>query len=49
METSYIALVMDSNNDLLVYKGKGMPSQEEAEIIKTDGSLKNCHGEFVTS
>ena len=40
MNVSYIALVMDSNDDLLVYKGKGRPSREESEMIKTDGSLK---------
>ena len=38
MEMYYIALVMDINNDLIVYKWKGRPSWEEADIIKTDGS-----------
>ena len=40
MNVSYIALVMDSNDDLLVYKGKGRPSREESKMIKTDGNLK---------
>ena len=40
MKISYIALVMDENDNLLIYKGKGRPSREETETIAADGSLK---------
>ena len=40
MNTSYIALVMDEKDNLLVYKGRGRPSKQETEEIKANGHLK---------
>ena len=37
---SYIALVMDKNDNLLVYKGKGRHSAEETKMIESKGNLK---------
>ena len=37
---SYVALVMDKNDDLLVYKGKGRHSEAETLTIKTHGNLR---------
>ena len=37
---SYIALVMDEHDNLLVYKGKGRPTREESEEILANGDLK---------
>ena len=37
---SYIALVMDENDNLLVYKGKGRHTREESEEILANGDLK---------
>ena len=37
---SYIALVMDKNDNLLVYKGKGRHSAEETQMIESKGNLK---------
>ena len=40
MNASYIALVMDEQDNLLVYKGKGRHTLEEANSIATDGDLR---------
>ena len=40
MNVSYIALVMDEQDNLLVYKGKGRHSLEEANTIATGGHLQ---------
>ena len=40
MNLSYIALFMDKNDDLLVYKGKGRHSQEETQMNEAKGNLK---------
>ena len=40
MNASYIALVMDEHDNLLVYKGKGRHTLEEANSIATDGDLR---------
>ena len=40
MNASYIALVMDEQDNLLVYKGKGRHTLKEANIISTDGDLR---------
>ena len=37
---SYVALVMDKNDDLLVYKGKGQHSNAETQTIKTHCNLR---------
>ena len=37
---SYIALVMDADDNLLVYKGKGRPTRAESESIMADGDLR---------
>ena len=40
MNVSYIALVMDEKDNLLVYRGKGRHTQEKADAIATDGNLR---------
>ena len=40
MNASYIALVMDEHDNLLVYKGKGRHTLEEANTIATNGDLR---------
>ena len=37
---SYVALVMDQNDNLLVYKGKGRHSEAEMKTINTHGDLR---------
>lgn len=40
MNISYIALVMDDKDNLLVYKGRGRPSKQEMDEIEANGDLK---------
>ena len=40
MGVSYIALVLEPDDELLVYKGKGRPSRKEMQTISADGNLK---------
>ena len=40
MDASYIALVMDEKDNLLVYKGKGRHTRDDAQSIATDGHLR---------
>ena len=45
---SYIALVMDADDNLLVYKGKGRPTRAESESIMADGDLREHLAEIRT-
>ena len=40
MEISHVALVMNKDCDLLVYKNKGRPTKEESESIRVNGNLR---------
>ena len=40
MGVSYIALVLDHDDELFVYKGKGRPSRKEMQTISADENLK---------
>lgn len=40
MGISYIALVSEPDDELLVYKGKGQPPRKEMQTISADGNLK---------
>lgn len=40
MEVSHVALVMNKNDNLFVYKNKGRPTTEYVESIKMNGDLR---------
>ena len=47
MDASYIALVMDEKDNLLVYKGKGRHTRDDAQSIATDGHLRKNYQKSV--
>ena len=40
MEISHVALVMNTDGDLLVFKNKGRPTKEESKSICANGDLR---------
>ena len=46
---SYIALVSEPDDKLLVYKGKGQPSRKEMQTISANGDLKKTYNICVAT